>query len=96
MTKDKYKLVTDYPITEYQCGLHAGDKLKLIKDIIITDHKGNPTGKIYKKDEIWTVLAAAKEEPVVVWLLQADGQRHTWDDDKSIFETFEKLNENSI
>lgn len=91
MTKDKYKHVTEYPITEYKCGLLAGDKIRLIEDIIIRDHKGKATGKKYNKGEIWPVLSGAKEEPVVVWLLQADGERHTWDDDNSIFETFEKL-----
>ncbi len=93
MTKNKWKFVHDYPITEYKCGLKAGDKVMLIKDIIITDHKGKPTGEIFSKGEIWTILSGAKEEPVVVWLLQADGERHTWDDDESIFDTFEKVNE---
>jgi hypothetical protein len=91
MTNDEYRLVTEYPITEYKCGLKAGDKVKLKKDIIVTDHKGKPTGKKYSKGEIWIVLTGAKEDPIVVWFRQADGERHTWDDDKSIFETFEQI-----
>jgi hypothetical protein len=91
MTKDKYTLVAQYPITEYRCGLIPGDKVRLKKDIILTDHKGNPTGGKCTKGEIWTVLSGAKEEPIVVWFRQANGERHTWDDDKSIFGIFEKI-----
>ncbi len=89
MSGDKYKLVTKYPVKKYRCGLKAGDKIRLKKDILVRDHQGKPTGKIYPRGEIWTVLPGARERPVVVWFLQADGERHTWDDDKSIFEAFE-------
>ena len=89
MAKEEWRFVNQYPIENYKCGLKAGDNVRLRHDIIIKDHKGKPTGKIYPKGEIWNILTGAKEEPMVVWLLQADGNRHTWDDDESIFETFE-------
>lgn len=85
----EYRLVTEYPIAEYKCGLKAGDRVRLRHDIIVRDHRGEPTGVVHPKGEIWTVLTGAEEEPVVVWFRQADGERHTWDDDESIFETFE-------
>ncbi len=89
----EYKPVKDYPIEKYKCGLKAGDKIRLLRDILIKDHNDKPTGKIYRKGEVWTVLPGAKETPVVVWFRQADGELHTWDDDKSIFETFQKIND---
>jgi hypothetical protein len=89
MTEDKWKFVNEYHIEKYKCGLKAGDRVRLKHDIVITDHKGNPPSKVYPRGEIWNVLTGAKEEPIVVWFRQADGERHTWDDDESIYETFE-------
>lgn len=89
--KNKWKLIGDYPIKKYACGLVAGKKVKLIKDIVQEDHRGKPTGVIYKAGEIWEVLSGSKEPPIVVWLRQPDGKRHTWDDDSSIYEYFEAI-----
>jgi hypothetical protein len=86
---EEWKFISEYPIKEYKCGLKAGDKIKIRKDIIVRDYKGNPTGKIYPQGEIWSVLPGAKEKEIVVWLLQADGERHTWNDDNTIYENFE-------
>ncbi len=92
MTKDKYILVTEYPITEYKCGLKAGDRVRLKKDLIVRDHRNRPTGDVHPKGEIWTVLRGSKEGRVDVWFRQADGKPHTWDDDSvSIDEWFERL-----
>ena len=89
MAKKEWKLVTTYPIESYKCGLKAGDRVKLKHDIIAKDRKGEPTGQVYHAGEVWAVLTGADEEPVVVWLWQADRDRHTWDDDESFFETLE-------
>jgi hypothetical protein len=88
---DKIKFVSEYPIDRYQCGLKAGDTVRLKRDIVATDSRGKPSGKIHPAGEVWQVLPGARSEPVVVWFLQADGQRHTWDDDESIFDTFELM-----
>lgn len=64
----------------YQCGLVAGQQVALRKDLIVRDHNGKPTGEVYPKGEIWTVLSGIKSDPVL-WFRQADGERHTWDDD---------------
>lgn len=92
-SKSKWKLVTSYPIKKYKCGLKAGDKLRLKEDLAIRDHKGKSAGQISQAGGIWAVLPGSKEPPVVVWLRQPDGVRHTWDDDKTIFETFEVVKE---
>ena len=80
MSKDTYHSVTEYPITQYRCGARDGDQVRL--RIPIGEH---PAG------EIWSVLSGAAEEPIVVWLRQADGELHTWSDDEDFLATFELL-----
>ena len=92
MTKDKYILVTEYPISEYKCGLKVGDRVRLKKDLIVRDHRNRPTGDVHRKGEVWTVLKGSKEGRIDVWFRQPDGKSHTWDDDAaSINEWFEMI-----
>jgi hypothetical protein len=91
MKNPEYKLPSRFTVMEYKCGLKAGDKVKLIRDLVITDDYGLPTGRVYPKDEVWTVQPGADGDPVVVWFCRADGKLHTWDDDESIFKTFMKV-----
>lgn len=91
MANPEYKPATGYTVTVYKCGLKAGDRVKLIRDVVIRDDYGLPTGKVYPKGEIWTVQPGAKEETVAVWFRRADGKLHTWDDDDSIYMTFQKV-----
>ena len=91
MSSNQFKLVTEYPIRTYRCGLQVGERLKLKKDIIMRDHTGKPTGEVLHAGEVWIVLSGAAESPTVVWLRQPDGERHTWDDELSIFEAFERI-----
>jgi len=88
-SRDRYRFISNYPIQRYRCGLKAGDRVRLKQHIRVRNHKGRFTGEVYQAGEIWTVLPGAEEEPRVVWFCQANGKRHTWDDDPSIFETFE-------
>jgi hypothetical protein len=92
--KAKWKLIDKYPIMEYQCGIRAGDRVRLRQEIVIFDHRGKPTGEIHHVGEIWTVLSGAAEPPIVVWLRQPDGERHTWDDEPNFWDWFERVNEN--
>ena len=85
--KDKWKLVTKYPVQRYLCGLVAGQKVKLIKDLTIRDHNRKISG-VHRAGEVWEVLSGAKEQKIAVWLHRPDGNRHTWDDAPSIFEYF--------
>jgi hypothetical protein len=91
MSKLTYKLVTDYPVTEYHCGARAGDRVRLRRDLIVRDHKDKPTGEVHHTGEIWTVLRGTAETPPVVWLRQPDGKSHTWSDDDDFLATFEIL-----
>ena len=95
MKKLKVKLVTKYPVMQYACGLQAGDKVRLKKAIEVKNHSGKVI-KFYPKGQIWTILPSAKSKPIVVWLLQEDGERHTWDDDKSLFKTFQVVRSSAL
>ena len=90
MKKPAWKLVTEYPVATYACGLRAGERLELKKDIVL-NQSSKPTGQRLKKGGVWQVLAGSKEKPVVVWLRQPDGKTHTWDDDLSTFDSFSRL-----
>ena len=84
-SEDAYHSVRDYPVEQYRCGAKAGDRVRLRRDIGV-----HPVG------QIWTVLRGAAEEPVVVWLRQADGETHTWSDDEDFLATFEILPRDAI
>ena len=91
MSSDTYHLVTDYPVTEYQCGARAGDRVRLRHDIIVRQHDETPTGEVHRAGEVWTVLRGSVEQPPIVWLQQPDGQSHTWSDDSDFLASFELL-----
>lgn len=91
MTEPEWKLVTSYSVSTYRCGLRAGDRVALRDNLVVRDHRGEPTGKVYPAGELWQVLKGSKDDTGVVWFRQADGHRHTWDDDPEIFETFEVI-----
>src|SRR5207247_4268147 len=74
----KWKFVSEFPVSEYRCGLRAGQRVRLKHDITVLDHKGQPTGKVHREGEIGSLLRGSKEPPVVVWLPQIDGAPHTW------------------
>lgn len=85
-----WKYIDRYDVGEYRCGLRAGDYVRLRRALVIRDWQGNPTGEVHAAGEIWRVLPGAAEDPVV-FLLQPNGKRHTWDDDESIYEWFERV-----
>jgi hypothetical protein len=89
VSKDTYKLVTEYPITQYRCGARAGDRVRLRREMVVRDHKGKPTKEVHPAGEVWTVLRGTSEEPPVIWLRQPDGKSHTWSDDDDFLQSFE-------
>jgi hypothetical protein len=60
--------------------------------LVVQDHLGKPI-RVHSVGEIWTVLPGAREQTVVVWLRQPDGERHTWDDGAEFWAWFEKIEE---
>jgi hypothetical protein len=92
MCKPDFKLVTDFPITEYRCGARAGEQVRLRRNIVMSDSKGTLTDEVHKAGEVWTVIAGAAEEPRALWLRQADGEIHTWSDDSEFWIQFERVN----
>jgi len=89
--KSQWKLVTDFPISAYRCGARAGDQVRLIRELVIRDHKRKPTGKIHRAGEVWLVVRGAADEPRVLWLREPDGTPHTWDDDDSFWTWFARV-----
>ena len=88
--QNDWKLVTEYGLREYANGLKAGHRVRLRSELIIRDHRDQPNGKSHPAGEIWTVLSGVVDEPDVVWLLEAVGDRHTWTLD-DFFESFELI-----
>jgi hypothetical protein len=87
----KWKLVGHFPIEEYRCGARAGDQVRLIRELIITDHRRKPTGKVHAVGEVWVVVKGAAEEPRVLWLREPSGESHTWDDNEEFWTWFERV-----
>jgi len=87
---DKFLPVCTFTVQQYRCGLRAGEHLRLIRDLNIEDDEGR-VPRIIPAGTIWEVLTGAVEDPGALWLEQPDGELHSWDDDESIFETFERF-----
>jgi len=88
--KNKWKLIVDYPVKKYACGLVAGQRVRLRENIEVKELNGTIV-EIIQAGEIWEVIPGSDEPPVVVWLRRPDGQRHTWDDSASFFDTFDVI-----
>ncbi len=90
MAKSEWKLVTEFPLSVYRCGARAGERVRLLRELVIRDHKGKPTGKVHPPGEIWCVVRGAAEEPRALWLREPNGRSHTWDDDDNFWAWFER------
>ena len=91
MSENEWKYIDNYDVSDYKCGLRAGDKIRLIAPIYVRTVEGNLTGEVHEVGEVWTVLRGSSEDPMTVWLSQPDGKPHTWSDDDSIYKNFEKI-----
>jgi hypothetical protein len=87
--KDKWRLIGTYPVQIYACGLKAGQKLRLRKDVVVRDTDGCEAGTVFKAGEFWEVILGSAEPPLEVWLQRPKGDRHTWCDTMAIFDQFE-------
>ena len=86
----KWKLIGSYTVRKYKCGLKAGDRVRLLKEIIVKQGE-KPTGEVWRAGEIWNVLTGAKEDPGVVWLMRPNGKRAVWGDNMKIYEWFVRV-----
>jgi hypothetical protein len=87
--EDHYVAITEFDLLEYRCGLRAGDLVRLIKDLAIVDDDDCPIG-VHRQGEIWGVLSGSHQDPNVLWLQRPNGEWHTWDDDESVWDQFER------
>jgi len=85
--KNDWKLVTDFSVANYHCGLRAGDTVELIKDLEVRQEER--LVEVIKSGEEWVVLKGSPDSPGVVWLRRPNGKLHTWDDDQELFEHFQ-------
>ena len=85
--EDGWKLVTEYPLERYDCGLTAGQVIRLLQDLNITNDKGRVTGKRFSSGTLWIVLRGQSDEPNTIWLRDPNGDRCTWD--HTVFDYFE-------
>ena len=92
MAKDEWKLIgpEEMVLTQYACGVTAGESVRLRRDIVVRDSKDRLIGDVYKAGEVWTVLKGNSAEPEIVWLRQPDGHPHTWTN-TDLLEWFEPL-----
>jgi hypothetical protein len=84
--EDEYIPVHVFTIEEYRCSLRVGDRLRLRR--ILPGH--GPPREI---GGVWTVLSGSPQDPEALWLKEPDGKLHGWDDNETIFDYFEKLND---
>jgi hypothetical protein len=91
VTEDDYRAVDsrEHTLRAYACGVRAGDRLRLKRDLAILDHEGRPSGQVIPAGSIWRVLPGNPEQPDVVWLQEPGGNPHTWDED--LFAHFERV-----
>jgi len=82
--EDEYIPVHVFILEEYRCGLRTGDRL-LLRRNLPSDGGGHEIGGV------WTVLTGSPQDPNALWLRQPNGKLHSWDDNESIFEYFDKL-----
>ena len=66
MAHEEWKLVMEYGLHEYSNGLKHGDRVRLVREVVIHDHEGRRTGVIHPAGEVWTVLSGVVDEPHVV------------------------------
>lgn len=86
---NQWKLVSRFDIATYQCGLKAGMTLRLKAPLVIRTSDGSPTGEVFAAGSEWVVLEGSSEDRTAVFLRDPSGDPHTWDDDPSLFDTFE-------
>ncbi len=91
--KHQWKLVTKFPVRVYRCGARAGERVRLLRELAIRDHRGKLTGKVHSPGEIWAVVHGAAEEPRVLWLREPGGRSHTWDDADSFWNWFARVSQ---
>lgn len=81
---DEFVPVSTFTIEQYQCGLRAGERVRLRRDYIA------PDGERFEVGTVWEVLTGAVEDPECLWLERPDGQLQEFDDEHSIFDWFEQ------
>ena len=89
---ERWKLVTEYDLAVYRCGVRAGDRVRLTRELVIKDHLGNPTGEVQTAGEVWRVIPGVVAEPDIIWMRMPCGEEHLWDE-ATFWEWFERTDD---
>ena len=81
--------VDTFDVLTYECGLKAGESVKLKDALPVEDANGQVVREI-PKGAVWTVLSGSSQDPGCLWLAEPGGEAHSWDDDSAIFEVFDR------
>jgi hypothetical protein len=80
------------PHDPYLCGLKPGERVRLRKDLVVRYGRGSKRpSKVHTAGEIWKVLPGSCSVADDVWFETPDGEPHTWGDDATLYEWFERV-----
>ncbi len=79
---DEFVAVVTFTVEQDDCGLRAGEKLRLRQNYRAWD------GRDFALGSCWEVLTGAVEDPGTIWLDPSDGELLEFDDDPGIFDLF--------
>jgi hypothetical protein len=79
---------------EYRCGVRVGERVRLLRELVMQDERGRPTSDVRAPGEIWTVMPPNPDMPWRVLLHEPDGFPNYWPDaDKKFWSWFERVDE---
>ena len=76
------------PYQVYECGLKAGQRLRLQKDLECRFEEGD---RVLRKGSLCQVSNRVSPDPGVIWLSFSNGSIIPWYDDPTMFEHFERV-----
>ena len=89
--QSEYVAINSFTVQRYGCGLLAGERIRVKRQALAEPASGDETQIAYPVDEVMEVLLGSDLDPGTVLLERTNGETISWDDDASIFETFERL-----
>ena len=76
------------PYQVYECGLKAGQRLRLQNDLECRFEEGD---RVLRKGSLCQVSNRVSPDPGVIWLSFSNGSIIPWYDDRTMFEHFERV-----
>ena len=90
--KPSWKLVTEFSNSDYLCGLTAGDKIRLKKELVVTETGSGKIIRTHPSRSNAVVLKGSSDSPNIVWCRWTEtGDVFTWDNEPEFFDWFERI-----